>query len=51
MKLYFGTANGPQRSGCGQIGSPEGLKFFSIAPHFSGTGVGYKRYRLKKSHP
>jgi hypothetical protein len=24
MKLYYGTANGPQRSGCGQIGSPEG---------------------------
>jgi len=24
MKLYYGTANGLQRSGCGQIGSPEG---------------------------
>ena len=24
MKLYYGTANGPQRSGCGQVGSPEG---------------------------
>jgi hypothetical protein len=24
MKLYYGTANGPQRSGCGRIGLPEG---------------------------
>jgi hypothetical protein len=24
MKLYYGTANGPQRSGCCQIGSPAG---------------------------
>jgi len=24
MTLYYGTANGPQHSGCGQIGSPEG---------------------------
>jgi len=26
MKLWLPTANGPQRSRCGKIGSPEGLK-------------------------
>jgi len=48
MKLYCGTANGPQRSGCGQIGSPEGWKFFSIASYVLWRGVGYKLYRLEK---
>jgi len=47
MKLYFGTANGPQRSGCGQIGSPEGLKFFRIAPVSRLRSFGDKLYRLK----
>jgi hypothetical protein len=26
MELYLDTANGPQRSRCGEIGSPEGEK-------------------------
>jgi len=26
MKLWFSTANGPQQSRCGEIGSPEGEK-------------------------
>jgi len=28
MKLWFTTANGPQQSRCGEIGSPEGEKDF-----------------------
>jgi hypothetical protein len=47
VKLYFGTANGPQRSGYGQIGSAEGLKFSSIPPSVLRKAVDYRQYPMK----
>jgi hypothetical protein len=35
MKLWFTTANGPQQSRCGEIGSPEGEKMPTYDDQFS----------------
>ncbi len=49
MKLWFTTANVPQRSRCGEIGSPEGEKMPTYNEYFTllsccdyGVGIFYE---------